>query len=101
MSKYIDTDNIEYHYLPIPAIGDTYVTKKEIDDIPAADVEEVRHGKWVTITVPRHDPHGEKFLLCTNCEHMWRKELLIDVASGNLPKRCPECGAKMDGGKEE
>lgn len=72
-----------------------------ICDADNKDAEEVRHGKWVTITIPRHDPHGEKRLLCTNCEHAWRKELLTDITFGDFPKRCPECGAHMKKEKEE
>lgn len=111
MSRYIDANLISYEQRDRLGLGIDYGTtdrstyeiayKSQIDKIPTADVEEVKHGKWVTITVPRHDPHGEKFLLCTNCEHMWRKELLVDVASGDFPKRCPECGAHMDAKENE
>ena len=61
-----------------------------IDNAPTADVEEVKHGEWIRPTkladMMHHDiPH------CSLC--------------GEVPcdegKYCPNCGAKMDGGKAE
>lgn len=97
MSRYVDAEK-----MPSGDSWDALDDKEKaavlsfLIKLPTADVEEIKHGKWVTITVPRHDPHGEKFWLCTNCERAWRKELLVDIAFGDFPKRCPECGAKMD-----
>lgn len=50
--------------------------------IPAADVEPVRHGRWVS----KKGIYGVVY--CSICDF----ELKID----NTP-RCPKCGAKMDG----
>lgn len=54
---------------------------------PAADVEPVRHGEWIEYTGYPH------IIVCSECD--W----------GTLPcekdfKYCPNCGAKMDGGKK-
>jgi len=61
---------------------------------PAADVQEVRHGKWTQI--------GEKIGECSACgnktstrgaDHTGRALILTATY-----KYCPSCGAKMDGG---
>ena len=60
-----------------------YVDK--IKSIPAADVAEVRHGRW--------EKHGSKWQ-CTGCKVL----MSIDgTPQENLLYYCPNCGAKMDG----
>lgn len=49
-------------------------------DLPTADVEPVRHGRWVDIW-------GN--YTCSECEYMWED-------SGYKTPFCPICGAKMD-----
>lgn len=59
-----------------------------IKAVPAADVAEVRHGRWAHL--------GGDEWCCTECGHVittegsWEKPIL---------KYCEECGARMD--KEE
>ena len=49
--------------------------------IPAADVAEVRHGRWLCV-----DTATEQFFLCNRCKkkEYWESNY------------CPNCGAKMD-----
>ena len=56
----------------------------ELDSAPTIDAEPVRHGRWVRDTVDTPD-----IWFCTACKYCiaWR------------PNYCPNCGAKMDGGK--
>lgn len=59
---------------------------------PAADVVELKHGKWY-----RHDKkiHGDTCYHCSVCEKM----ALTDCGMvWELTPYCPFCGAKMDGG---
>lgn len=62
---------------------DDVVAKMAVGSVPAADVVEVKHGKWELWTV-----RGEAELYCSVC--------------GNSPnviytyEFCPNCGAKMD-----
>ena len=71
---------------------------KEIEAIPAADVEPVRHGHWYN--------RGGRFR-CSVCDN---KALLKDIGgTGGWSHEyeqqkspyCPNCGAKMDGNKVE
>lgn len=53
---------------------------------PAADVEPVRHGKWV-ICCDGYYPY------CTECGK--------EPKSGDMTNYCPDCGAKMKRGGAE
>ena len=62
-----------------------------IEDIPAADVVEVRHGRWQW--------QAWAFFGCSVCHQLTEMESL----RGMIVKYnyCPNCGAKMDGGADE
>lgn len=59
---------------------------KAVRDVPAADVEPVVHAKWKSV-YGTHRPR----VACTNCKYDVKSQL-------KYYKRCPNCGAKMDGG---
>lgn len=61
----------------------------EISSIPAADVTPVVHGKWLL----KHIGAGH-YWECSACH----ENPCIYVT--NNTKFCPNCGAKMDGGKQ-
>lgn len=76
MAKYIDAEGV------MRACFDSFVKTnnqayKEIallvEAVPAADVQEVRHGRWID-------------LQCDQCGQ-------VDMSK---PNYCPNCGAKMD-----
>lgn len=56
---------------------------------PAADVAPVRHGRWIKDDFLSDDVNNAE--KCSQCGELigW---------FGKLPKYCPNCGAKMDGG---
>lgn len=62
---------------------------------PTADVEEVRPGEWLPV---QYTYFGLKRYECSECkdDEYWQKRYLE-----HKEKYCPNCGAKMDGGKEE
>ena len=84
-----------YEYIEYPV---EYAIEK-LDAIPAADVVEVRHGRWVW------DENGMDWNLgawkCSECH--CKPETWWEADKGN-PYRCAgssycnNCGAKMDGG---
>ena len=51
------------------------------ENLPAADVSPVRHGRWLCV-----DTDTEQFFLCNRCKkkEYWESDY------------CPNCGAKMD-----
>jgi len=64
------------------------VDYKEMTDLPAADVVEVKHGRWEKY-IPTFGV-GD-FIKCSVCDRS---------RVNNLTERtpyCPNCGAKMDG----
>lgn len=62
-----------------------------LKELPAADVEPVRYGRWVR-------PHWRNSSYCCDCsecggeamhrEYQWNKKGIYQI--------CPNCGAKMD-----
>lgn len=66
-----------------------------IDTLPAADVVEVRHGRWHRFSKGSAYHNGAIILSeafqCSVCkESFWNKS-----------NYCPSCGAKMDGGQDD
>ena len=70
---------------------------KAIKNIPTADVVEVVHGEWI------NDFGSYSTMHCSKCE--WRVPYIEDYwAIQELYSslhNCPNCGAKMDGEKNE
>lgn len=64
----------------------------EISELPAADVAEVVHGRWIKDDFLSDDVNNAE--KCSQCGELigW---------FGNLPNYCPNCGAKMDGGFDD
>ena len=60
-----------------------------VASVPAADVAPVAHGRW--------EPGNP---ICPVCGGNKFKDLDADIWCDWLPPLCPNCGAKMDGGKE-
>lgn len=58
------------------------------NDIPAADVEEVRHGHWM---YKRIGDHGQ-----TNCSVCGKRNSTDSVFENPCKPYCPNCGATMD-----
>ena len=63
-----------------------------IEDAPAADVVEVRHGRWIEIK------STEESSLC-ECTYCKRRAAFSKFCFP--PDYCPSCGAKMDMDEEE
>lgn len=90
MPRYIDADILKDLYQPID--GKDYnvnmaIIRANIDDIPTADVQEVKHGKWEQCG----KLEGKTVLKCSQCSQ--------GITERFSPKYfyCPNCGAKMDG----
>ena len=60
-----------------------------INEAPTIDAAPVVHGEW--IWTERGDEDYEQYFVCSKCGQQQYVET----------NYCPDCGAKMDGGKEE
>ena len=64
-------------------------TSNFINYLPAADVAEVKHGKWV-------EPHWRNSVSCANCSICGAEAYHYDFHGVQKTYRyCPNCGAKM------
>ena len=60
-----------------------------VENFPATDVEEVKHGKWV-------EPHWRNSVSCANCSICGAEAYHYDFHGVQKTYRyCPNCGAKM------
>ena len=96
MKRYVDAEALkkrairypDYHYK---------VNIEDIDNMPTADVQEVRHGRW-------KEDEETGCLQCSECGHI-TDEILGDFIKTDYglihcslrPTYCSKCGAKMDG----
>ena len=68
--------------------ADRDVAQDLLDKAPTVDAEPVRHGRWI---------YG------ITLNHEWKKcsECLVSQGIFGCFTYCPNCGAKMDGGKQD
>ena len=97
MSEYIDRDAVkraieEYCFSPKEI---TYAgIVKVVMSVPTVDAVEVRHGKWIDRKEIFSEYEGEEIAIgCSICNKSQRKYRKTNY--------CPNCGAKMDGRREE
>lgn len=84
MAEYIEREALRDALYDADAI--TMEGVKILNQFPAADVEPVMHGRWVSNGIP--DSVLSKCSLCG---------IMYGSSSFNY---CPNCGSKMDGGAE-
>lgn len=100
MARYIDAEtlkrNIRVNLMPnVDVDGTVTVENAEryflnlIDKSSAADVAEVKRGEWAWI--------ADDSPMCTYCGKVF--DTTDNVDAGITWNYCPNCGAKMDGGK--
>ena len=92
MDEYIEREEIRRAYEKLTRSyvnGNPYIADwrfdEMIEELPAADVAPVRHGKWRYY-------HKQNIAVCTECSF----ERNLDANFGRAVS-CPNCGAKMDG----
>lgn len=62
-----------------------------VENMPAADVQPVKHGRWIT-----WDDSGFTKCSCCNSEY-YISDLQVVGDSEGFVDFCPNCGARMDG----
>ena len=93
--RLIDADDIRYIPAIIEAPNDLdYVRRYNIDKMPTIDAVPVKHGEWKDVMTEPWCTFDEcKCSVCGVVEYFnkgWKKF-----------NYCPNCGAKMDGGKDD
>ena len=89
MVEYIEREKVLSKAAPVAGCFSDMISAYDVIMLPTADVAPVRHGRWETNS-DRPDS-----LICSVCKcgfDMWKHD------SHNF---CPNCGAKMDGGKND
>lgn len=83
MPEHIEREAFKNKYLCCGHLQE--ISEEDFDAFPAADVEPVRHGRWVPKEKMIKCP-GARNYICSRCGH----EPL------EIGDYCPNCGAKMD-----
>lgn len=100
MKKYIEcAAAIEAAYQGLKRPSNTEEWKRiceQLQNVPAADVVEVRHGRWIGYPecLKYTNAYSDDHIVCSACEECF-SILDNDCERFNF---CPRCGAKMDGG---
>lgn len=68
--------------------------------VPAADVAEVVHGRWILHHTVTGNPYTECSNCCTNVAVKTDKGTFAKLDMRGIPY-CPFCSAKMDGGDND
>ena len=95
MTRYIDASNINLRGIAVfdqdfEALIPLSDVRKALQMTPTADVQEVRHGRWISNYLG-----GYKWAYyCSECG--W----VDGYPFNDRHKYCPNCGAKMDGERE-
>lgn len=110
MPRYIDADKLKSLFLEnytvltdiireqntnSAIIGVSELIGNIIKDTPTADVQEVKHGKWIQFGTMRRADGKIYDYFCSWCKGPAGKDDYNNYAT--LSAYCPHCGAKMDG----
>ena len=69
--------------------------RSAVSALPAADVAPVRHGRWIR-------PHWKNSVSCADCSECGAEAHHAEYRGvQKYYKRCPSCGALMDGKEDE
>ena len=97
MAEYIDR---EAALMKLMQDGCSAKNLQSISDMPAADVAEVVHGRWILHHTVTGNPYTECSNCCTNVAVKTDKGTSAKLDMRGMPY-CPFCSAKMDGGFDD
>ena len=106
--RYIDVDKLHYTRVFIPQKDGTVsgmlhaaVLSSEIKDAPTANVQEIKHGKWMkafsSIFKWESKDNSEKGFYTATCSNCNISQSVMTYQGKIKFNFCPYCGAKMDG----
>lgn len=97
MARYVDTDALNWWddlFMKGKNDSGVWVRYKDVESFiknaPTADVQEVKHGKWIKRYFGG-SPLWDEETVCSECLHTGSEHFSY----------CPNCGAKMDKEDEE
>ena len=94
--KFIDADLLKEEFERRFDMQDLYLPTHfldVVDSMPAADVQEVRHGKWESTELM----YENGCTRCSECKIEYYVSDLEEICGDTLPTYCPNCGARVDG----
>ena len=94
MSEYIEREALMRNLKHFAPEQLTPLIESLIQKQPAADVVEVKHGKWKLKQYECGILDGEIYDECSICEY---QRFFDDIRFKTAFNYCPNCGAKMDG----
>ena len=100
MAEYIERENAIAWFMPYAHAGesiDADVVISDIKGMKAADVAPVVHGRWIE---DNNSLQTDDYYCCYfdyNCSECGK----VVNNRYELPKYCPNCGCRMDGGDDE
>ena len=91
MDEYIGREEAKQFFnLNFGGVSHAIIAARLLDEIPAADVAPVRHGRWID-AYPDIEPNPMfMYGICSECG--------FEQGISKYLSYCPNCGAKMDGG---
>ena len=81
-----------------PPVKEAYGTAaRRIDQMPATDVQPVKHGHWEEEDTMPYD----NFVVCSECGMNLSHQNYTKEEWQESFRYCPNCGARMDGGENK
>lgn len=99
--RLIDADSLETHEI-YEGEWRMVVYADDIDAAPTIDAEPVRRGHWLKAEwININTEEKRKGRRCSECgSGYFRYDISVNTVF-DIPRFCPHCGAKMDGGKSD
>ena len=90
MDEYIGREEAKQFFnLNFGGVSHAIIAARLLDEIPAADVAPVRHGRWID-AYPDIEPNPMfMYGICSECG--------FKQGISKYLKYCPDCGCRMDG----
>lgn len=88
------------HFILMSERVNLALLKSKVAEIPAADVQSVKHGKWETWGYIFHGIAWERCSVCGKTADISYIALLEGRIEPVTPSLCGCCGARMDGDTE-